>query len=208
LGAERRQRVLALDALLVEVVHALSAEGDGAVLLWAHDHEADAGSCVVARHLGQPGAEISKRLILAAGVRFERVDVARRAHDILERDAPALGEGRALGLTVIGQHDELVRARGVGDRHLHPCDLAVDLAQDGQRVVALDPRMVSHLVVGQEGRVDHGPPGHHVAHDGGDLQVALHDRRPCAYQRVRAWARDPRLDVVADLTRCARRSRT
>ena len=67
--------------------------------------------------------------------------------------------------------------------------------------MALDARVVGDLVVGEEGRVDDGPAGDHVADDGGDLQVALDDRRPRAHQRVHARARDPRLHVVADLPR-------
>ena len=67
--------------------------------------------------------------------------------------------------------------------------------------MALDPRVVGDLVVGEEGRVDDGAPGQHVADHGGDLQVALDDRRPGAHQRVHARARDPRLHVVADLAR-------
>jgi hypothetical protein len=79
--------------------------------------------------------------------------------------------------------------------------MAIDLAQYGQGVVALDARMVSHLVVGQEGRVDDGPARHHVADDGGDLQVALHHRRPRAHERVHARAGDPWLHVVTHLPR-------
>ena len=48
--AERRERVLALDAVLVEVAHAVRAERDRAVLLGADEQEADAGMVAQRRH--------------------------------------------------------------------------------------------------------------------------------------------------------------
>ena len=144
-----------------------------------------AGRRVVARHLGQPGAQVRQALVLAAGGGLDVVGLAARAHEVLERHPVAVEERRALRLAVVGEDDEAVRARRVGDRRLDAADLAVDLAQDGERVVALDARVVRDLVVGEERRVDDGAPGHHVADHRGDLQVALDDRRPRAHERVR-----------------------
>ena len=50
---------------------------------------------------------------------------------------------------------------------------AVEVVEDGERVGALDPRVVGDLVVGEEGRVDDGAAGEDVADHRGDLQVAL-----------------------------------
>ena len=160
-----------------------------------------AGHRGIVGDLGEPGAEVGQGLVLAAGMRLDVAGPTRLADEVLERHAVTVLEGRALRLAVIGQHDELVGPRRVRDGRPDAGELAVDLTQHGQRVVALDPRVVRDLVVGEEGRVDDGPPGHHVADDGGDLQVALHHRRPRAHERVHARARDPRLHVVADLAR-------
>ncbi len=100
---------------------------------------------------------------------------------------------------MVGEHDEPVGPRRVGGRRRDAGDLAVHLAQHRQRVGPLDPGMVSDLVIGEEGRVDGRPPGQHVADDGRDLQVELHDRRPGAGEGVAARAVDARLHVVAPL---------
>ena len=78
-------------------------------------------------------------------------------------------------------------------------DLAIEVAQHGERVVPLDAGVVGDLVVGEEGRVDRRAAGEHVADDRGDLQVALDDGPPGADERVGAAAGDPRPDVVANL---------
>ena len=77
--------------------------------------------------------------------------------------------------------------------------LAVESAQNGERVDPLDARVVRDLVVGQERRVSDRPPRVEVADHGGDLEVALDHRSPCPDQRVRKRPLDPRADVAAAL---------
>ena len=57
------------------------------------------------------------------------------------------------------------------------------------------------LVVGEEGRVAHGPPGVDVRDHRGHLQVALDDRAPGAHERVLPVAVDARQHVAAALLR-------
>jgi hypothetical protein len=119
-----------------------------------------AGHRGIVGDLGEPGAEVGQRLV-AAGMRLDVAGPTRLADEVLERHAVAILERRALRLAVIGQHDELVGPRRVRDGRSHAGQLAVDLTQHGQGVVALDPRVVGDLVVGEEGRVDDRPPGEH-----------------------------------------------
>ena len=110
--------------------------------------------------------------------------------------AVSLLEGRALRLAVVGEHDELVRARRVAARAVDAAELLVELAQRLERVRALEPRVVCDLVVAREGRVDGRPPPHHVREDAVDDQVADdHAHRP-AHERVDAAAVAPRAHVA------------
>ena len=76
--------------------------------------------------------------------------------------AVALLERRALRLAVVGEHDDLVRARRVAARALDAAELLVELAQRLERVGALEAGVVRDLVVARERRVDGGPAAHHV----------------------------------------------
>ena len=57
--------------------------------------------------------------------------------EVFEAEAVALFECGALGLAVIGEHDDLVRARGEAARSHDPAELLVELAQRLHRVGAL-----------------------------------------------------------------------
>ena len=105
---------------------------------------------------------------------------------------------------MVGEHDEPVGAGGVGAGPGDPGDLAIEIAEHGEAVLAFDPGVVRHLVVGEKGRVDRRPSGEDVADHRGDLQVALNDGRPGADQGIGTTAPDPRPDVIAHL--CARRA--
>ena len=104
--------------------------------------------------------------------------------------AVALAERPPLGLAVVGEHDEVVRARRLLDRALEPGELRVVLPQDRERVGLLDPGVVGDLVVADEGRVDDGDALDDVAHQAGDVQVAHDDRDRAAHPRVEAAAVD------------------
>jgi hypothetical protein len=79
-------------------------------------------------------------------MRLEVAGPTRLADGVLERHAVAVLERRTLRLAVIGQHHELVGPRRVRDGRLDARELAVDLTQHGQGVVALDPRVVRDFV--------------------------------------------------------------
>lgn len=108
----------------------------------------------------------------------------------------ALPEGLPLRLAVVGQHDEPIGARSVASGRCYSGDLAIHLAQNGERVWTLDARVVRDFVVGQERGVDHGPPGQHVSHDRGDLEVELDHGGKCAHEGVLARTVDARVDVA------------
>ena len=109
----------------------------------------------------------------------------------------ALLEGRALGLAVVGEHDDLVRARRVATRPLDAPELLVELAQRLERVGALEPRVVGDLVVARERRVDRGAAAHHVGEHAEDDEVAHDHAHRAAHQRVDAAAVAARADVAA-----------
>ena len=81
--AERRQRVLALDAVLVEPVHARRADHHRAVALRAHEHEADA------RVVAQGGHQVRVALL-----------------ELLERHAAGLARERDEPEAAGGHHDD------------------------------------------------------------------------------------------------------
>ena len=109
----------------------------------------------------------------------------------------ALLEGRALGLAVVGEHHDLVRARRVMTRPRDAAELLVELAQSLERVGALEARMVGHLVVAREGRVDGRSAAHHVGEHGEDHEVADDDAHRTAHQRVDAAPVAAGADVAA-----------
>ena len=91
---------------------------------------------------------------------------------LVEAVAVALQEGRALRLAVVGEHDDLVGARGVLPGALDAPELLVELAQHLHRVRALEAGVVGDLVVAGEARVDRGHAHHHVADDAVHGEVA------------------------------------
>ena len=68
-------------------------------------------------------------------------------HQLVQAVAVALQEGGALRLAVVGEHDDLVGARGVLAGARDAPELLVDLAQHLEGVVALEPGVVGDLVV-------------------------------------------------------------
>ena len=163
------------------------------------DADGAASRRLIARHLGQTGVEEGQGVVLAAFGGGDAAGAAGRPHHLLEGLSVAVAEGFALRLPVVGEHHEPVGARGVGAGPGDPGDLAIEVAEHGEAVLALDPGVVRHLVVGEKGRVDRRPPGEDVADHGGDLQVALDDGRPGADQGIGTGAPDPRPDVIAHL---------
>ncbi len=101
-----------------------------------------------------------------------------------ERDAVTVAEGRSLRLSVIGEHREAHRPGRPGRRTLETGELLVELAEDLQRLRALDARVMRDLVVTGERRVEDGAPGEDVPDDGRDLQIALDHGRPRAHEGV------------------------
>ena len=121
--------------------------------------------------------------------------------DLLERRPVALEEGRALTLSVVREHDDVVRARRILGRAHDPVEGLVEVPEHGERIRALDARVVGDLVVARERRVHHGAPGVDVADDGGHGQVALDDDHERAQQRVDEAAMPAGPDVHLALLR-------
>ena len=171
---------------LLDVLAGIGVEGDRAVGETAAGGGPDRfrGGGVVAGDLGQPGAEIGQRVVASLRHRDHALGVAGGPDQVLERFAVAIEEGFPLRLAVIGEDDEAVGTGRLASRRRDPGDLAVEVAEDGEGVVAFDPRVVGDLVVGEERRVDHRPPGEDVADHGCDLEVALDDRPPGPDQGV------------------------
>src|SRR4051794_41156814 len=72
---------------------------------------------------------LDHRNLLVAPRESRHPAAAQRALDeLVEPEAVALLEGRALGLSVVGEDHDLVRARGVAPRALDPGELLVELA--------------------------------------------------------------------------------
>ncbi len=113
--------------------------------------------------------------------------------------AVALLEGRALGLAVVGEHDDLVGPRGVLPGARDAPELLVELAQDLHGVRALETRVVGHLVVAGEAGVDRGHAHHHVADDAVHGEVAHEDGETRAHERVAERAVAARVHVAASL---------
>ena len=112
-----------------------------------------------------------------------------------------LEEGRALALPVVREHDDPVGPRRVLGRPDDAVEGLVEVAKDGQRVRALDARVVGDLVVARERGVDRRPARVDVTDDRRHRQVALHDDHERAQQRVHEPAMTARPDVQAVLLR-------
>ena len=141
------------------------------------------------------------------GVLVPRVELGdpavrqRPLHELGERVAVALLEGRALRLPVVGQDDDLVGPRREAARAVDHPEALVQLAQRLEGVGALEARVVRHLVVAGERRVHRRHAAEHVLeHREGD-QVADEHAHPGAQERVRAAAVTARLHVTPALPR-------
>ncbi len=122
----------------------------------------------------------------------------RALDELVEPVAVSLLEGRSLRLPVVREHDDLVGARRVPARAVDPPELLVELAQRLERVRALEARVVRHLVVAGERRVDRRSTLEHVGQDAVHDQVADDDAHRGAHERVDAAAMTSRTNVAAD----------
>ena len=154
-----------------------------------------AGRSEPGRRLGAPGL----------GVVVD-VDVAVRAtqsrDELGERLAVPVLERRPLRLSVIGQHDDPIRPGRPSDRPLEPGDLAIDVAQHPQGVLAKRSGMVRHLVVAEEVDVDRVAALRHVVQHPFDAHVAADDRGEGPQQRIRPVPAHARLHAALDLVAC------
>ena len=147
--------------------------------------------------------EADHRVLLVAARDTRDVAPRERALDeLVEAVAVALLERRPLRLPVVGEDDDLVRARRVAARALDMAEVVVELAQRLEGVGALEARVVRDLVVAREGRVDGGAPAHHVGEHARHDQVAHEDAERAPHERVDAAAVAARPHVPAD---CAQR---
>ena len=121
---------------------------------------------------------------------------SERLDEIDQAVAVPLQERRPLRLAVVGEDDDLVRPRRVRARALDPAELLVELPQRLERVRALEPRVVRHLVVARERRVDGRPPAHHVRDHAEDDQVADDHAHRRPHERVDAAAMAAGPDVA------------
>ena len=112
--------------------------------------------------------------------------VDERRHDGFERDAVALEERRTLGLAVVGQHDDVVRAGRLGDGVFETGELLVEAAERVERRRREDPGMVGDLVVTDEVGVRRRHAAVDVAHQGVQGEVAQDGRRGCTQDRDRS----------------------
>ena len=127
-------------------------------------------------------------------------DVALRERaldELVEAVAVALLEGRTLRLPVVGEDDDLVRPGCVAAGSLDVREVVVQLAQGLEGVGALEARVVRDFVVAREGRVDGGPPAHHVGEDARDDQIAHEDAEGRSHERVDAAPVAARAHVAA-----------
>ncbi|MFC9230516.1 MBL fold metallo-hydrolase [Streptomyces decoyicus] len=80
-----------------------------------------------------------------------------------------------MALAVVREQHDAVRARGVPGGPGDQRDGPVEAAQHLERVAVCGPGVVCHFVVADEVCVDGGAAGDHVADDGRDHHIALHD---------------------------------
>ena len=177
----------------------LRADHDRAVLALRAGHLAQAvrSETAAAGSFRHRGPEVHPRFV-SLRRRLDLLGLARFLDDLLERGAVALAERRALGLAMIGEHDELHRPRSLLRSAGESGELPVELAQDAERLGSFDSGVMRHLVVARERRVHDGTSGEEVAEERFHLQVALDDRHPRAHERVGEEAAvHARLDVQA-----------
>src|SRR5215217_2263940 len=132
---------------------------------------------VATRRLRQRGAQVPHGFV-AWGCGLDALGGTGSLHEMLQRRAVAILECRPLGLAVVGQNDQTVRAGRILNGRFDPCELPVDLAQGGERIRALYPRVVGNLVVAEERRVGDRTPGIEISDQRLHLEVALDHRRP------------------------------
>ena len=137
-------------------------------------------------------------LLVAAGDLSHASALEGALDELVQPVAVPLLEGRALRLPVVGEDDDLVRARRVAARAIDPAELLVELAEGLQRVGALEPRVMGDLVVAREGRVHRGPAAHHVGEDAVDDQVADDHAHRAAHERIETAPMPPGAHVTAD----------
>ena len=101
---------------------------------------------------------------------------ASAPHELLEREAVALRERRALALPVVGQQHQVVAPRRTLARPRDGAHLAVDLDELLHRLRALRAGVVGDLVVAQVVGVDDGRAAVHLA-DHEVREHVAHDRR-------------------------------
>ena len=214
MGAERRQQV---GVPLVDLLHRhaprLVHQVDQPEVAGPHhDHLAVADVVLVlvlllaARRL--PHRLGDRRVVLVAGAEVLDAGAVQVAlHQFVQPVAVALQEGGALRLAVVGEHDDLVGARGVLAGARDAPELLVELAQDLHGVRPLETRVVRHLVVAGEARVDRRHAHHHVADDAVHGEVAHEHREAGAHERVAERAVAARPDVAPALPRRRRPAR-
>ena len=187
-------------ARLGEFVVVCRTEHDVAVdhvVAGGHGEDLADPAVLVAYGFGQGAVEVAPSLRCHHG----NGDVDRggdeRVDELLERLVVALEEGRALGLAVVGQHDDVIRAGRLGDRVLEPCELLVESAQRVEGGRREQPRVMGDLVVADEVGVGGGHTPVDVAHQRVDRQVAQDRGRGGTQDRVDPTALELRLDAVA-----------
>ena len=190
-----------LVALLAARLHLVVEAGsehdvtfDGVALHERADQLADAAVLVV-DDLGQRPVEVAPTLRRHLGHLDVVLLVDERRHDRLERDAVPLEERRTLGLAVIGQHDDVVRAGRLGDGVFEAGELLIETAERVERGRCEDARVVGHLVVSDEVGVGGGHAAVDVAHQRVQGEVAQDRRRRGPQHRVDPAALEARLDV-------------
>ena len=140
------------------------------------------------------------RLVLVASEqRLHRPRLDRAANEVVEPVPVALLERRALGLPVIGEDDDLVRARSVSAGARDPAELLVELAERLERVVPLETGVVRDLVVAEKRRVDGRTAAKHVRDHREDDQVAEDDAHRRAQERIGSAPVSARLHVAPSL---------
>ena len=124
-------------------------------------------------------------LLVAAGDPCHVAARERALDQLVEAVAVALLEGRPLRLPVVGEDDDLVRPGRVAACSLDLPEVVVELAERLERVRPLETRVVRHLVVARECRVDRRPSAHHVGEDARDDQVSHEDTERPSHQAGR-----------------------
>ena len=109
-------------------------------------------------------------------------------HQLLERDVVALPERPPLRLAMVGEHDEVVRARRLKHGALQPLELRVEQVEHGEGIRLGDAGMVGDLVVADEGRVRDRHALDDVREQRRDVEVAHRHRDGGARERVDAAA--------------------